>query len=78
MNKILGDGFIYGDNIFFFVMVTSTENFVDNVPVVGQKNKPLTGFVQSAYRKDPFGPARTLPKYYLRYIRYTDLYRKNV
>jgi hypothetical protein len=38
MNKIFGDGFVDRYDIFFFVVVSGAEYFVDNVTIVGQKN----------------------------------------
>jgi hypothetical protein len=55
MDKILGNGFVYPYNVFLFVVVSCPKDFVYDVSIVGQKDQPLTGFVQSPNGKNPFG-----------------------
>ena len=33
--------FVDGDDVFFFVVVASAQNFIDQVPIIRQENKPL-------------------------------------
>lgn len=42
------DGFIDGDDVFFFVFVLFVQDFVDDVVVVGQKNQFGGSFVEVA------------------------------
>ena len=45
LNEFFGDWLIHRYQIFFFVVVARTQNFIDDIAVVGQENEPLAGFV---------------------------------
>ena len=47
-DEIWLDGFVHCDDIFLFVIVSSAEDLVDDVAIVGEEDEPLGGFVQSA------------------------------
>ena len=45
--------FINGNYIFFFVVISCTQNPVHHIAVVSQENQALRIFIQSANRKNP-------------------------
>lgn len=49
------DGLVNGYNVLLLVLVTSAEDFVDDISVVGQEDESLRGLVQPANRKKPLG-----------------------
>lgn len=40
-NKLVGNRFIHRHQILFFVIVTGTQNLIDQIAVVSQKYQPL-------------------------------------
>lgn len=52
LNKFWSDGGFDSHDILLVVIVSCTQDLVDNVPVIGQEDEALGGFVQSADRKE--------------------------
>lgn len=53
-DEIWLDGFVHCDDIFLFVIVSSAENLVHDVAIIGEENEALGGFVQSTNREEAF------------------------
>lgn len=53
LQKTCIDGFVNRHDVLFFVLIARAEDFIDNISVVGKKNKSLRWFVQSTNRKEP-------------------------
>src|SRR5690554_69599 len=51
-NKGLGDGLVDGYNIFLFVVVASSKDFIDQVAVAGHEYQPLRILVEAPDRKN--------------------------
>ena len=39
-------------DVFLFVVIARAKNFIDDVPVAGEKDKSFAGLVESTYRKN--------------------------
>lgn len=48
VDEFLGDGWFDGDDILLVVFVSSTQDLVDNIAIIGEEDEPLGRFVQAA------------------------------
>lgn len=54
-DKIIRDGTVDFDPVFFLVTIASAQDFINNIAIVGQKNQAFRIPVESADREDPLG-----------------------
>lgn len=52
LRKISADGLVDGDDIFFFMCVTDPQDFINNIAVTGEEDKPFRLVVEAADRVD--------------------------
>lgn len=54
-DEATGDRTVDGNDVFFFVVVVSAEDLIDDIAIAGEEDESFTGFIESPDGEDAFG-----------------------